>query len=102
MPTLSELKSTRQVHTEDLRDPEVQAESERTALAVRVIRYRTEHGPSQSALARQLGMRQPAIARLVAGDHEPSLATLAPVAWNHSWCECRQLVGFMLLLGWRA
>jgi len=71
----------------------------RTALAVRVIRYRTEHGPSQSALARQLGMRQPAIARLVAGDHEPSLATLAPVAWNHSWCEIPATCGVHALTG---
>ena len=31
---------------------------------------------SQTQLARQLGMQQSAIARLEAGDHEPSLATL--------------------------
>ena len=74
----------------------------RTALAVRVIRYRTEHGPSQSALARQLGMRQPAISRLVAGDHEPSLATLALWRGITRGAKYRQLVGFMLLLGWRA
>ena len=49
-------------------------------MARRVIRYRVEHGLSQSALARQLGMHQPAIARLEAGDHEPSLTTLARLA----------------------
>jgi len=31
-------------------------------------------------LARLLGMHQPAIARLEAGDHEPSLATLSRLA----------------------
>lgn len=84
MPKLSELKSARQVHAEDLRDPEIRAEYERAALAhavaMRVIEYRTEHGLSQSALARRLGMQQPAIARLEAGDHEPSLATLSRLA----------------------
>ncbi|MGH2378176.1 MAG: helix-turn-helix transcriptional regulator [Thermoanaerobaculia bacterium] len=80
-PKLSELKSAQQIHEEELRDPEIRAEYERTALAhavaMRIIRYRAEHGLTQSALARQLGMQQPAIARLEAGDHEPSLATLA-------------------------
>ena len=56
-------------------------EHERTRLAndvaIRVIRYRVDHGLSQAALARQLGMRQPHIARLEAGDHEPSLTMLA-------------------------
>ena len=84
MKKLSELKSARQVRAEDLRDPEVRAEYERTALAhavaMRVIKYRTEQGLSQSALARRLGMQQPAIARLEAGDHQPSLATLARLA----------------------
>ena len=84
MKKLSELKSARQVRAEDLRDPEVRAEYERTALAhavaMRVIKYRTEQGLSQSALARKLGMQQPAIARLEAGDHQPSLATLARLA----------------------
>jgi ribosome-binding protein aMBF1 (putative translation factor) len=84
MKKLSELKSARQVRAEDLRDPEVRAEYERTALAhavaMRVIKYRTEQGLSQSALARRLGMQQPAIARLEAGDHQPSLVTLARLA----------------------
>lgn len=35
---------------------------------------------SQTALARILGMHQPAVARLEAGDHEPSLATLSRLA----------------------
>jgi ribosome-binding protein aMBF1 (putative translation factor) len=84
MPKLSELKSARQVHAEDVRDPEIRAEYERTALAhavaMRVLTYRVDHGLSQSALGRQLGMQQPAIARLEAGDHEPSLAMLVRLA----------------------
>jgi DNA-binding XRE family transcriptional regulator len=35
---------------------------------------------SQTALARLLGMHQPAIARLKADDHQPSLATLSRLA----------------------
>ncbi|MDA8301126.1 MAG: helix-turn-helix transcriptional regulator [Actinomycetota bacterium] len=81
---LSDLRTAEEIAAEELRDPRVRQEYERTAfanaVAVRVIRYRAEHGLSQSALARQLGMRQPAIARLEAGDHEPSLGTLARLA----------------------
>lgn len=77
-------RSAEEVHAELLRRPGVRAEYERTALAnevaIRVMKYRDEHGLSQSALARQLGMHQPAIARLEAGDHQPSLETLARLA----------------------
>src|SRR3954466_6244455 len=84
MPKMSELRSAASVHDVVLGDPEVRAEYDRTALAQQVatrgIRYRVEHELSQSALARQLGMQQPAIARLEAGDHEPSLTMLARLA----------------------
>ena len=67
-----------------MRYPEVAFELARTAvanqLAILIIDYRVEHALTQTALARQLGMRQPAIARLEAGDHEPSVATLARLA----------------------
>jgi len=33
MPKMSELRNARQVHAEDLRDPEIRAEYDRTALA---------------------------------------------------------------------
>ena len=83
-PELSQLATAQQIAAAELRDPEVLREHERTALAhivaLRLIRYRTDHGLSQTALARQLGMQQPAIARLEAGDHEPSLTTLARLA----------------------
>ena len=84
MTRLSELKTGDQLRAGDLSDPEVAAELARTAvgnqLATLVIQYRVEHGLTQAALARQLGMSQPAVARLEAGDHEPSLATLARLA----------------------
>lgn len=84
MPKSSELKSAAQIATEELADPEIRREHERTALAhavaMRVIGYRIDHGLSQTGLARLLGMHQSAIARLEAGDHEPSLATLSRLA----------------------
>ncbi len=68
----------------DLNDPEYRAASDRTRLAhevaMRVAAYRTEHKLTQTELARMLGMRQPHIARLEAGEHEPSLATLSRLA----------------------
>jgi ribosome-binding protein aMBF1 (putative translation factor) len=63
-----------------LRDPEFRQEWERTALsravALRLVEFRANNGLSQSALARKLQMQQPAIARLEAGDHNPSVDTL--------------------------
>jgi ribosome-binding protein aMBF1 (putative translation factor) len=84
MTKLSELTTATKIAAEDLLDPEIRREHERTALAqavaMRVIGYRVDHGLSQTGLARLLGMHQPAIARLEAGDHEPSLATLSKLA----------------------
>jgi DNA-binding XRE family transcriptional regulator len=84
MPKLSELKTAAQIAAEELADPEIRREHERTALAhavaMRVIGYRINHGLSQTGLAHLLGMHQSAIARLEAGDHEPSLATLSRLA----------------------
>jgi len=81
MTKLSDLKSADQIAAEELRDPAVAAEFERTAVAdqvaLLVTTYRVEHGLTQTGLAKMLGMHQPAIARLEAGSHEPSLATLA-------------------------
>ncbi len=78
---LSELMTAQQVGAELAQDADVAAELERTAvasqLAVWLVRYRAEHNLSQSALAELVGMKQPAIARLEAADHEPSLLTLA-------------------------
>lgn len=85
MVKMSDLKTGSQVADEQARaNPEVRRELDRTALAndvaIRIIRYRSEHGLSQTQLARQLGLHQSAIARLEAGDHEPSLTTLSRLA----------------------
>src|SRR5438105_3970892 len=81
---VSDLETTQELQAEDLDDPEYRAEWERTHLAhevaTRVIRYRVEQNLTQTELARQLQMRQPHIARLEAGEHEPSLATLSRLA----------------------
>jgi DNA-binding XRE family transcriptional regulator len=65
---------------EHLRDPEVRAEWERLAparaVAISLVAYRADHGLTQTALGRLLNMSQPAIARLEAGDHLPTLQTL--------------------------
>jgi DNA-binding XRE family transcriptional regulator len=64
--------------------PALRDEWDRLALARtvahRVLAYRVEHGLTQTQLARLLGVQQPAIARLEAGEHEPSIATLARLA----------------------
>jgi DNA-binding XRE family transcriptional regulator len=69
-----------QVLAEHLRDPEFRAEWERLAparaIANSLISYRADHGLTQTALGRLLGMSQPAIARLETGDHLPTLETL--------------------------
>ena len=46
------------------------------AVALSVLGYRLDHGLTQTALGRLLGMSQPAIARLEAGEHLPTLPTL--------------------------
>lgn len=80
MVKVSELTTAAELHRRDLADPAYQAEYERTRLAnevaIRVIRYRTEHGLTQTAFGRLVGMRQPHVARLESGEHEPSLTTL--------------------------
>ncbi len=77
----SDLKTAEDALAEDLQDPEFRREWERTALAravsERLVQYRIEHGLTQTALARKLGMQQSAIARLEAGDHNPSIDTLS-------------------------
>ncbi len=84
MTSMSELKTSEQLAAVDALDPEVAAELARTAvanqLAILVIQYRVDHGLTQTALARQLGMKQPAVARIEAGDHEPTVGTLARLA----------------------
>ncbi|MDQ6838117.1 MAG: helix-turn-helix domain-containing protein [Actinomycetota bacterium] len=81
MTRLSQLTTAAELHERDLVDPEYRAEYERTRfaneVAIRVICYRAAHGLTQTALGRLVGMRQPHVARLESGDHEPSVSTLA-------------------------
>jgi transcriptional regulator with XRE-family HTH domain len=84
MAKLSELRTAEEARAGDMQDLEYRREYERTKLAndvaIRVIQYRVKHGLSQSELARRLGMKQPNVARLESGDHEPTLGTLARLA----------------------
>ena len=77
---LDDLIPSEQILEEELRDPEFRAEWERLAparaVANRLILYRAEHGLTQTALGRRLGMPQSAIARLEIGEHIPTLQTL--------------------------
>ena len=91
---MSSLRTTKEIREAQLeRDPEFRAFWERTALARAVatvlIGYRVEHGLTQTQLARQLGMRQPQVARLEIGEHTPSLDTLRRLS---------ELLGMRLIL----
>jgi len=81
---LSDMKTSEQALAEELRDPAFQREWDRTAVAravaLKVLAYRTEHGLSQRVLAQRLGMTQPQLARLEAGEHNPTIDTLARLA----------------------
>ena len=81
---LSDLKTSEEVLAEQLRDPDFRREWERTAVAravaVKVVAYRAEHRLSQRALAQKLNMTQPQVARLEAGEHNPTIDTLARLA----------------------
>ncbi len=78
--TMNDLIPNEQVLRQDLGDPIFRDLWERTALAravaLRVLAYRTEHRLSQRALAVQIGMKQPQIARLETGEHNPTIDTL--------------------------
>ncbi len=76
--------SAEDVLAEQLGDPDVRMRWERLAparaVALRLVAYRIEHGLTQTALGRLLGMAQPAVARLESGEHVPSLDTLVRLA----------------------
>ena len=69
-----------QILEQQRQDPEFRVEWERLAparaIANSLVRYRIDHGLTQTGLGRRLGMSQPAIARLESGDHLPTLQTL--------------------------
>jgi DNA-binding XRE family transcriptional regulator len=84
MVKLSELATAEEIHERDMAEPAYRAEHEQTRfandVAIRVLRYRTEHALTQTAFGRLVGMRQPHVARLESGEHEPSLSTLVRLA----------------------
>ncbi|MGH2915887.1 MAG: helix-turn-helix domain-containing protein [Solirubrobacteraceae bacterium] len=82
---LSELKTSEELLEEQLQsNSEFRAEWERTALArfiaIEVLRHRTDRGWSQRKLGEVLGMTQPQVARLEAGERTPNFDTLVRVA----------------------
>jgi transcriptional regulator with XRE-family HTH domain len=81
---LNDLKTTEELLAEQLVDPGFRNEWERTAIAravaLRLVRYRTDHGMSQRDLAKLLDMKQPQVARLERGDVNPRLETLMRLA----------------------
>ncbi len=81
---LSDLRTSEDVLAGAQRDPAFRAEWERTAvaraLAVQVVAYRVKHGLSQRALADELRMSQPQVARLEAATHNPEIETLLRVS----------------------
>lgn len=81
---VTDMPNSNEVLKRLLRDPVFRAEWDRTtvarAVAKRLVEYRVEHELTQTALARLLGMKQPAVARLEAGGHNPSFETLGRLA----------------------
>jgi len=65
-------------------DPEFRKEWERTQvareIAIRILAYRADHKLTQEELAAKLGVKQPAVARLEAGEHAPSILMLRRLA----------------------
>lgn len=78
MTTLKDLKRKL------LRDPEVKAEYEalklEERLAAELTRLRVKAGLTQRQLAKRIGAKQAAVARLESGRHVPGLATLQSYA----------------------
>lgn len=81
---LNEMKTSEQVLADEMHDLAFKVEWDRTAMAravaLKVLAYRTEQHLSQRALAAKLGMTQPQIARIEAGEHNPTIDTLARIA----------------------
>ena len=73
-----------EVLAEQLDDAEFRAKWEAQAparaLALLLVQHRVDHGLTQTALARKLGMKQPAVARMESGEHVPTITTLVRIA----------------------
>ena len=81
---INEMATNDERIVEQMADPAFRAEWERTALAravaLRLVRYRSERDLSQRDLAKLLDMEQPQVARLERGDVNPTLETLMRLA----------------------
>jgi DNA-binding XRE family transcriptional regulator len=81
---LSDMEPFEEVLAEDLQYPAFRREWERTQVArevaIKVLQYRVAHHLTQEQLAAELGVKQPAVARLEAGDHQPSVGMLRRLA----------------------
>jgi transcriptional regulator with XRE-family HTH domain len=68
------------VAEEQSSDPSFRAEWQRLApareFAATLLRYRAEHKLSQRALAEELGVSQPRVAKLESAEHNPELDTI--------------------------
>lgn len=77
-------RSWRSSLRERMKNPEFRENWEATAVgravALRLIAYRADNDLSQTRLAAMLGMKQPAVARLEAGESDPALATLIRIS----------------------
>jgi transcriptional regulator with XRE-family HTH domain len=77
---VSQFPSFDDVLSEELQNPAFRKEWERLAparaVANSMVAYRVQHGLTQTALARILGISQPAVARIEIGEHLPTLDTL--------------------------
>jgi transcriptional regulator with XRE-family HTH domain len=80
MPNMTTHRSFKEVLKDSLQDPETRAEWDRTQLArdvsIWLLQYRKKHRLTQTELAERLGWKQPVVARLESGEHEPSIGTL--------------------------
>ena len=78
------MKSFKQFKKEQLRDPEMKKYYDELgpeyAIIEAMLRKRMEKGLTQAQLARKIGTKQSAIARLESGTYNPSLSLLRKVA----------------------
>ena len=74
------LRTAKELLSRQLEDPKFREEWNRTALAravsLRLVGYRADNGLSQTQLAERIGIKQPAVARLEAGEKNPTWETL--------------------------